>query len=298
MKPNCLRTYTFAALTLGTLSAGPAHALGGVGYFDVTEALDGVSDSRCTINSYYDDTEVGVGFKNRYAGGNVWDSATETIINWGTGDIQASDFIEFCEITAIENFVTDGANGTFAADDFVGVSFAGQHGGQWYNYRIGVEGVSGTHYVKSRTPIPPPNTPPTADAGSDQSVASGAGVTLNGSASDANDVGQMLTYSWLQTGGVSVTLNDGTVASPVFTAPVVAISDSEILTFRLIVNDGFVDSTLDTVAITVNGPVNTPPTADAGSDQSVASGAGVTLNGSASDANDVGQMLTYSWLQT
>ncbi|WP_157947008.1 Ig-like domain-containing protein [Thalassobius sp. I31.1] len=298
MKQNPLRNYTFAALTLGALSAGPAQALGGGSFFDVVEKPVGVTEALCNFNSYYDPggAEAQVNLGNGSSGGNYWLSGV--VQAWAPGDIQVSEIISRCNITGITNFVTDGANGTYAADAFVGVTFTGQYGGQWYDYKVGIQGASNTFYINSRTPITPPNTPPTADAGSDQSVASGAGVTLNGSASNANDVGQVLTYSWLQTGGVGVTLNDGTVASPVFTAPVVAIGDSEILTFRLIVNDGFVDSTLDTVAITVNGPANTPPTADAGSDQSVASGAGVTLNGSASDANDVGQVLTYSWLQT
>ncbi|MFC5583813.1 choice-of-anchor D domain-containing protein [Nitratireductor kimnyeongensis] len=144
----------------------------------------------------------------------------------------------------------------------------------------------------------PPNTPATADAGSDQTVASGASVSLDGSASSANDGGQALTYSWTQTSGQSVTLAGPTTASPSFVAPSLAIGAAdEVLVFELSVNDGF-SAAVDSVSVTVSAPGNTPPTANAGSDATVAAGASVSLDGAASSANDVGQSLTYSWVQT
>ncbi|WP_299908225.1 autotransporter domain-containing protein, partial [uncultured Paracoccus sp.] len=144
-----------------------------------------------------------------------------------------------------------------------------------------------------------PNTPPTADAGPSQTVASGAAVTLDGSASSANDGGQSLTYAWTQTAGTAVTLNNATSVTPGFTAPTLAVDDApQVLTFSLVVNDGVEASPADTVQITVTPPANTPPTANAGPDQTVASGAGVTLDGGASSANDTGQSLTFAWRQT
>ncbi|SEP27248.1 hypothetical protein SAMN04490248_1643, partial [Salinihabitans flavidus] len=90
----------------------------------------------------------------------------------------------------------------------------------------------------------------TADAGPDASVASGASVTLDGSGSDANNDGQSLTWSWTQTGGPSVTLDDATAESPGFTAPtLVAGAADEVLSFSLVVNDGVGDSAPDTVEI-------------------------------------------------
>ncbi|RYG92741.1 hypothetical protein EU803_01140 [Loktanella sp. IMCC34160] len=145
----------------------------------------------------------------------------------------------------------------------------------------------------------PGNTPPTANAGSDQNVASGASVTLDGTASDPNDTGQTLTYAWSQTGGTSVSLSSTTAAQPTFTAPTLAIGAvDDVLTFQLIVNDGFAPSVADVVQVTVTAPANTAPTADAGTDQLVASGANVTLDGTASDPNDAGQTLSYLWSQT
>ncbi len=79
------------------------------------------------------------------------------------------------------------------------------------------------------------------------------------------------------------------------------------LEFALTVNDGLIDSAADTVTITVTAPANSAPTAAAGADQRVASGAAVqrvaqpalpTLDGSASDPGNAGQSLTYAWTQT
>lgn len=103
-----------------------------------------------------------------------------------------------------------------------------------------------------------PNTTPTANAGMDQQVASGATVTLDGTGSSANDDGQDLTYAWEQTAGPSVDLSNATTASPGFTAPVLEIDDQDVtLTFSLVVNDGIEESTADSVDIRVNAPLDT-----------------------------------------
>ncbi|MBL9048654.1 MAG: hypothetical protein JNK19_00895 [Tabrizicola sp.] len=142
---------------------------------------------------------------------------------------------------------------------------------------------------------PAANLSPTANAGTDQTVASGASVTLSGSGSDPEN--QALTYAWTQTGGTGVTLSSTTAASPTFTAPTVAFNAApQVLTFSLTVSDGVNTSTADTVQVTVNPAANLSPTANAGTDQTVASGASVTLSGSGSDPEN--QALTYAWTQT
>ena len=106
------------------------------------------------------------------------------------------------------------------------------------------------------------NSAPTANAGTDQtSVASAAPVTLDGSGSTDQD-GDTLTYAWTQTSGTTMTLSSTTADKPTFTAPTLNIGDAAAtLVFSLTVNDGTVDSTADTVSITVN-----PETASAASE--------------------------------
>jgi hypothetical protein len=137
------------------------------------------------------------------------------------------------------------------------------------------------------------NDPPVADAGMDQAVDTAVAVTLNGSGSSDPDGDLPLTYYWTQTGGPAVTLSDPAVVSPTFTSP----SDPAVLTFTLSVTDslGLADPTPDVVVITVN---NQAPTAAAGSDQSVDTGATVTLDGSGSSDPDGDLPLSYHWSQT
>ena len=129
---------------------------------------------------------------------------------------------------------------------------------------------------------------PTADAGSNQFVDRSALVTLDGSESSGSD-DEMLTYLWEQMVGPTVTLSSTTVASPTFTAP----SNPTPLVFRLTVsNSGGTDT-----AIVVVYVANRPPVADAGSGQTVAPGAMVTLDGSGSSDPDTGDTLSYLWEQ-
>jgi cytochrome c553 len=133
------------------------------------------------------------------------------------------------------------------------------------------------------------NDAPIASAGSDRTITTGTAVTLDGSqSSDMNN--DPLTYAWVLTspGGSAATLSDPTIFNPVFTADVDGTYIAE-----LVVNDGMQDSPPSRVTITaVSG--NTAPTAHAGPDQNVTTGAVVALDGSGSrDPDD--NPLTYLW---
>lgn len=93
------------------------------------------------------------------------------------------------------------------------------------------------------------NTPPTANAGIDQSdIAAGATVQLDGSASTDGD-GTIVSYAWAQTAGTAVILTGAATATPSFTAPTTA--SAQTLTFELTVTDDNAATDTDTVDIGV-----------------------------------------------
>lgn len=99
------------------------------------------------------------------------------------------------------------------------------------------------------------NQAPTANAGDDQTVASGATVQLDGTGSTDPET-DTLTYAWSQLSGPAVTLSDPTSATPTFTAP----TGPATLEFQLEVCDQEPLCDTDTVVVTVNPP---PPLIDA-----------------------------------
>ena len=134
------------------------------------------------------------------------------------------------------------------------------------------------------------NVPPVADAGADQTVPAGSVVEVDGSASSDPD-GDPLVYQWSilsKPDGSIAGLKDPGAASTIFVADV----EGQFVV-QLIVNDGTDASPPDTLVVSVTR-ANTPPTAVAGSDQSVDVGATVALDGSASTDPD-GDPLGYAW---
>ncbi|TRD14193.1 PKD domain-containing protein [Palleronia caenipelagi] len=260
----------------------------------------------CSFNLYHDafggETQLNVatgGLSTLSAGGNYWRGFT--IVPWPAGDVTAAALESGCGVTFVSDLVSDGANGTYENDDFVGIKFKATSAadGQRYSYTIGASGANNTELVNTRTVVvSPPNTPPTANAGPDDTVASGGSYTLDASASDPNDPFQTLTFIWEQLSGPTVTLSGGNTAMASFTAPTLAVGASDVdLEFRVRVFDG-TDLHTNNVIITVIAPPNNAPTANAGADDTVASGTAVSLDGNGSSSNDAGQSLTYSWVQT
>ena len=94
-------------------------------------------------------------------------------------------------------------------------------------------GGGGSDSGGEKSPTPPANVAPTANAGIDQTVDELTEVTLSGSGTDSD--GSIASYSWTQTAGSSVTLSSTDSANVSFTAP--DINADETLTFKLTVTD-------------------------------------------------------------
>jgi LmbE family N-acetylglucosaminyl deacetylase len=130
-----------------------------------------------------------------------------------------------------------------------------------------------------------------ADAGYGQTSWPELTVELNGSESSGAG-GAPLRYAWTQTGGPAVKLVDADTATPTFVAP----DHPTLLTFSLTVAEELTESAPDTVLVRL--PSSEPnPVAVVGPEQTVDSGAAVSLEGSESfDPNSL--PLTYEWQQT
>ena len=157
------------------------------------------------------------------------------------------------------------------------------------------DGATDTDTVRVTVEPPPPNQPPVADAGLDRTVFAGADVVLSAASSSDLD-GRIVSYAWTQRSGPSVALSGAKTASASFAAP--AVIQDTVLTFRLTVTDDDGASASDDVDITVvPAPVNKPPVADAGEDQTATSGDTVYLVGAESSDPD-GLIASYAWTQT
>ncbi|MGH8522931.1 MAG: DUF4038 domain-containing protein [Gammaproteobacteria bacterium] len=132
------------------------------------------------------------------------------------------------------------------------------------------------------------NAAPLANAGPDQSVALGATVLLDGSASSDTD-GDPLTYRWVFTAipvdSVAVLANENT------TSPSFVTDRPGTYELQLIVHDGTVESTRDSVRIST---ANSAPVANAGPDPTAFVDSTVALDGTASTDVD-GDSLGYQW---
>ena len=153
------------------------------------------------------------------------------------------------------------------------------------------DGTTPSKIVKNCVTVTQPNRAPVANAGPDQNVALGALVHLDASGSSDAD-SDTLAYAWSMVSkpeGSSALLSNLAAVGPTFTADLAGE-----YVFRLVVNDGKLDSEQDAVRVHAAAPENRPPTADAGVDQNVVQGANVQLSGAGSSDPD-GDALTYLW---
>jgi cytochrome b involved in lipid metabolism len=147
-----------------------------------------------------------------------------------------------------------------------------------------------TYYVGDlSTNTPPPNTPPSVDAGASQTITlPTSSVTLTGSGTDSD--GSIASYAWTKVSGGAATITSPSAASTSVTGLVQGS-----YSFKLTVTDNSGATSSSTVAVVVNiAAANVPPVADAGSNQSTQLPLdSVTLTGSGTDSD--GTIASYAW---
>ena len=147
------------------------------------------------------------------------------------------------EMTDADGNAMESAEGDFSGIDS-SMSRIGIDGSPW-EYGPFSPGTVNTN----QTFDPNVNYPPVANAGVDQSVASGVTVTLDGSASSDAD-GTIASYLWEQTSGSTVTLTGAATATATFVVP--DVTETTSWGFSLTVTDDEGETDTDDVAITVN----------------------------------------------
>ncbi len=140
--------------------------------------------------------------------------------------------------------------------------------------------------------IAPPNVPPIANAGSDESLALPLNtIRFRGSATDTD--GTIVSYQWTQYGGPSADIAGANTPTPFVT-----VHESGNYYFRLTVKDNRGDTHYDNMLLRVTGvmPVNKLPTANAGRDYTLTLPTNsVKLLGSGYDSD--GKITSYKWTQ-
>jgi len=171
---------------------------------------------------------------------------------------------------------------------WAGVFGGGYPRGQLYTTTNNTWAVSGSEDQVFRTFVAP-SRPPTANAGSSQTVRPGTTVNLDGSASyDDNTDTRLLQYAWSFVSvpdGSAVTLTGADTSTPNF---VPDLPGNYVV--QLIVTD---EDGLSSLPSQVTIGENLPPIANAGQDQLVIVSQPVALNGSAIDPD--GDAITYDW---
>lgn len=151
---------------------------------------------------------------------------------------------------------------------------------------------SATVQVTVNPAVVPPNLPPVANAGSNQSITLPTNsVSVSGSASTDPD-GTIASYQWAKTSGPATY----TIVSPTSVSTSITGLVQGTYVFALTVTDNQGATNTAAVQITVTAPPNTAPTANAGSDATITMPtSSVPLSGSGADAD--GTIASYQWVK-
>lgn len=155
------------------------------------------------------------------------------------------------------------------------------------------DGLTGSDVAVVSVLAAPPNAPPNANAGADQTITLPQNsVSLSGSGTDTD--GTIVSYAWSQVSGPGTATFTPTNQA----ATVVSNLAQGVYTLLLTVTDDKGAQGTDLVLITVLPvPPNNPPTANAGTDISITLPQNsTTLNGSGTDTD--GTITSYQWVQT
>ncbi len=182
-----------------------------------------------------------------------------------------------------------GASGTISNSSMASTAVNGLVQGN-YQFELTVtddKGAVGKDIVNV-TVNPAPNKPPTANAGSNQTITLPSNsVTLTGSGLDPD--GTIASYSWIKLSGASATISNSSMASTAVNGLVEGNYQ-----FELTVTDDKGAVGKDIVNVTVNPAPNKPPTANAGSNQTITLPTNsIKLNGMGTDSD--GTIAFYSW---
>lgn len=110
-----------------------------------------------------------------------------------------------------------------------------------------ISACGGSDTTEAPPVTPPANIAPTANAGPDQAIESPTVVTLSGVGADSD--GAVSTYSWAQTSGETVSLNDASLSIATFESPAILSADTLVFTLTVTDDDGAVAE--DTVSIAI-----------------------------------------------
>jgi len=147
------------------------------------------------------------------------------------------------EMTDAEGNVMEDGGVDYATPPDSSISRTGGNGSPW-EFTASTPGLINANQILD----PNVNVPPVANAGADQSVESGATVTLDGSASSDAD-GTITAYLWEQVSGPVVTLSNAETATASFVVP--TVTETTTWVFSLTVTDDEAETDTDEVMVAV-----------------------------------------------